>query len=316
MTSIYTKLTPTKRNIFGYSQLWLAPDHILLLISSLFAEDYKRFAFADIESIVVTDRPSGIVSQVIMIFAALAWMALRFAVDITFFKWFFAVSGALALLWSIVDMARGQRCRCYLHTRVSKELLAPVNHMKTARKFLAAIRPKIEAAQGVLSPVELDAIAIPSTSWEPAPPQLVSSPGYVPEVLFAVFLINAILIASAVRFPKVPEIPGILLNSLFAEILLIIVALIRRKGRDARVIIYVVIVLAIVGFGFDVVTISRQLFGWYLSTVDKAKAGDKTASLITLFPSGGRMAMIAYTWRAVAGTIGLGASFWERRKIR
>ena len=30
MTSIYTKLTPTKRNIFGYSRLWLAPDHILL----------------------------------------------------------------------------------------------------------------------------------------------------------------------------------------------------------------------------------------------------------------------------------------------
>ncbi len=316
MTSIYTKLTPTKRNIFGYTQLWLAPDHILLLISSLFAEDYKRFAFADIQSIVITDQPSRIVPQVIMILAALAWMALWFAVDITFFKWTFVVTGALALLWSIIDIARGQRCRCYLHTRVSKELLAPVSRMKTARAFLATIRPKIEAVQGVLSPTELDTIATPSTPWEPSPPQLLSSPGYVPEVLFAIFLINAALIAATVWFPKYPEIPGILINSLFAEVLLIIVALVRRRGRDPRVIIYVVIGLCIVGLGFDVVTMSRQLFGWYLTTVEKTKNSDKTTTFITLFPSGGRRAMIAYSWRAAAGVIGLAAAFYERRKKR
>jgi len=314
MTSIYTKLTPTKRSLFGYTQLWLAPDHILLLISSQFAEDYKRFAFSDIQSIVVTDLPSRVVPQVIMILASLAWMILWFAVDIAFFKWTFLVTGALALLWSIRDIARGQRCRCYLHTRVSKELLPPVSRIRTARSFLAAIRPRIEGVQGVLLPEKLLTIEAPYASWESAPPEIVSSPGYVPEVLFAVFLINAALIWASVQFPKVPEIPGILINSLLAEILLILVALLRRKGRDARVIIYVVIVLSIIGFGFDMVTIGGHLPGWFASVVDKAKAGDKSATFITLFPSGSRRAVVAWSWRAFAGIVGLAASFYERRK--
>ncbi len=314
--STYTKLTPTKRNIFGYTQLWLAPDHILLLISSQFAEDYKRFAFTDIQSIVVTEMPSRVVPQVIMILAALAWMSLWFAVHLAFFKWIFAISGAIALFWSIRDIARGRRCRCFLHTRVSNELLAPVSRMKTARNFLAIVRPMTEAVQGALLPAQLSTVEAPYAAEKPAPPELVPSPGYVPEVLFAVFLIDAALIWAIVHFPSHPEISGVMINTLLAEVLLIPVALLRRRGRDARVIIYVVIVLSIIGFGFDVVTMSRQLFGWYLTTVDKAKSGDKTTSFISLFPSGSRRAMIAYSWRAAAGVIGLAASFYERRKKR
>jgi hypothetical protein len=141
MTSIYKKLTPTKRAFFGYTQLWLAPDHILLLSSSQLAEDYKRFAFTDIQSIVVTELPSRLVPQIIMVLAALAWSGLWFAVDIPFFKWFFVITGALALALAIRDIARGARCRCYLHTRVSRERLVPVSRMKIAAKFLATVRP-------------------------------------------------------------------------------------------------------------------------------------------------------------------------------
>ena len=217
----------------------------------------------------------------------------------------FAVTGALALLWSVADIARGQRCRCYLHTRVSKELLAPVARMNIARKVLAAIRPRIEAVQGALSPQQLDTMETPYVPWEPAPPELTSSPGYVPEVLFAVFLVNAVLIWASVRFPKIPEIPGVLINTLFAELLLIIVALIRRKGRDPRVIIYVVIGFSLLGFGFDLVTISRQLFSWFSTIAEKTKNGDKSTTFMWLFSSSGRGAMIAYSWRLVAGVVGL-----------
>jgi hypothetical protein len=312
--SIYTKLTPTKRNIFGYTQLWLAPDHILLLTSSQFFEEYKRFAFIDIQSIVVTELPSRVVPQVIMILAALSWTGLWFAVKLAFFKWAFAITGALALLWTIVDIARGQRCRCFLHTRVSKELLAPVSRMKIARNFLATVSPMTEAVQGALLPEQH--LEAPYTPWEPAPPELVSSTGYLPEALFAIFLVNAALIWAITHFPSHPEISGVLFNTLFAELVLIPVALLRRRGRDARVIIYIVIVLSIVGFGFDVVTMGGQIFGWYLTTVDKARNGDKSTTLISLFPSGSRRAMIAISWRAAAGVIGLAASFYERRKKR
>jgi len=314
MSSIYTKLTPAKRNIFGYSQLWRAPDHILLLISSLFVEDYKRFAFADIQSIVVTELPSRLVAQILMILAAVAWMCLWFAIDIAFLKWTFLATGALALLYPIIDIARGPRCRCYLQTRVSKEFLEPVSRMRIARTFLATVRPPIESVQGTLLPEQLATIETPS-AWEPPPPGLVSSPGYVPEFLFAVFLVDAALIWASLQFPKVQEIFGVLVNLMLAELMLIVVALVRRRGHDARVIIYIVIVLALIGFGYDLVTIGRQMFGWYLTTVEKARNGDRSTTAITLFPSGGRRAMIAYSWRTAAGVFGLAAAFYERRKL-
>ena len=315
MSSIYTKLTPTKRYVLGYSQLWRAPDHILLLISSLFAEDYKRFAFADIQSIVVTESPSRMVAQVLMILAAIAWMCLWFAIDAAFFKWTFLITGALALIWPIFDIARGPRCRCYLHTRVSKEFLAPVSRMRIAHKFLATVRPLIESVQGSLSMEQLVTNENPSAALEPPPPDIVSSPGYVPEFLFALFLVNAGLIWASLQFPQVQEIQGVLVNLLIAELMLMIVALVRRRGHDQRVIIYLVIVLAIAGFGYDLMTMGRQMFGWYLITVEKARNSDRSSTPFTLFPPPGtHRAMIACSWRAAAGVFGLAAAFYERRK--
>jgi hypothetical protein len=306
--SIYSKLTPAKRSVFGHTRLWLAPDHILLLISSRFAEDYKRFAFADIQSIVVTESPSRVVTQIVMILAAISWMSLWFAVNLAFFRWTFVVTGAMALVWSIIDVARGQRCRCYLHTRVSKELLTPVSRMSIARRFLATVRPRIEAVQGVL----VASHAVETVASTVAPPKIASSPSYIPEVLFVVFLINSLLIGATVLFPKTQEISGILINSLIAELLLMLVALLRRTGRDRRVIIYVVIALSMVGYGFDATAIARELFAWYMTVLEKTKNGDKSGAFMTLLA--GRHAVIAYSWRAAAGAIGLAAAFYERRK--
>src|SRR6266849_5352271 len=98
--SIYQRLTGRKRTLLGYSQLWLGPDHLLLVKSTRFAEEYQRFALADIQAITLTE-----------------------------------MHGLL-----------GTRCRCYLHTAVSRELLRPVSRVRIARRFLARLRPAIEAA--------------------------------------------------------------------------------------------------------------------------------------------------------------------------
>ncbi len=313
MPSTYTKLTPRHRSLAGYTQLWLAPDHILLLTSTRIAEEYKRFAFADIQSIMVTRQSAPIFLQIVMIAAALAWTALWFTVDSSFAKWTFIVTGAFALLLPILDIARGPRCSCYLHTRVSGERLAPVSRMSDAYKFLALVRPMIESVQGSLG-AQTATPEPEAAASEPPPPALISKPGYIPEILFATFLINAVFIWASIQYPKVPELPGVLMNTLFAELLLIVVALLRRAGRDSRVIIYVVVALSIVGVGFDIATIAREIFGWYMTILDKAKAGDKSITLFSIFPSGTRRAVIAYSWRAVAGAFGLAAAFYERRK--
>jgi hypothetical protein len=310
MPSTYTKLTGRSRSLLGYTQLWLAPDHLLLLTSTRFSEQYKRFSLTDIQSIVVTRLPPSFIPQIVMILAALAWMSLWFAVDSTFAKRFFAVSGILALLWPIVDIARGPRCRCFLYTRVSREPLEPVNRAKTARRVLGILRPMIEAVQGALPPHQYT-FEIPAP--EPPPPELVSKPGYLPEIVFGLFILNAALIWASMHLPKLQEIPGLLLSTLPVEVLLTVVAILRRSGRDARVVTYAVLILAIGGIGFDFVTVARELGGWFMAIQDNARTGSKAVPVMKIFPAGGLRTTIAYSWRPAAGVIGLAAAFWERR---
>lgn len=308
----YTKLTRRNRTLSGYTQLWVTSDHILQVNSTRIAEEYKRFAFSDIQSIMVAERPPVIVLQGILIAAAFACGALWFRTDSVFARWTLAASGALALLILAVDLARGPRCRCYLHTRVSSERLTSVSRMRIARRFLSTVRPSIEAVQGVLT-AEPQMEVEPAAS-EPPPPALTSSPGYLPEILFATFLLNALLIWAAAQFPKATEIPGVLLTTLFGEMLLILVSMLRRPGRDARILVYIVIAISIAGAGFDLTTIVRETFGWYMTLLTKAKNGDKSIPSLSIFPPGSRQAIIAYSWRAVAGVCGIAAAFYERRK--
>lgn len=311
MPSIYTKLTPTKRHLFGYSRLWLAPDHILLLTSTQFAEEYKRFALTEIQAIVVTESPSWIIPQVIVGMLGLALLAFWFDRNLGWGRWPLAIVGAILLLWAIIDSARGPRCRCTLRTRVTKQVLDPVSRMKIARNFLGIVRPMIEAVQGSL-PDQFGAVE-PPAAWEPPPPEIVSSPGYIPEILFGLFLVDAVLIYAVVHFTKMEEVSGILLNLIITEFILIPVALARRWGRDSRIVIYVIITLAIIGVGFDLKNLGSQFFGWYFSLMDKAKIGDKTPTPLNLYPVTAS-ATIAYSWRIAAGMLGLAAAFFERRR--
>jgi len=313
--SIYTKLTPANRRLFGHSRLWLAPDHILLLESTWFNESYKRFAVSEIQSIVVTESEPPIVLQIVMILAALAWMTLWFAATSKFAKWSFAVTGGLALIWPVVDWARGPRCRCMLHTRVTDQWLEPVSRIRIADHFLGIVRPMIEAVQGGL-PVKFTlegAHEFGEQADQAPPPTLFTSPSYLPEILFGLFLIDAVLIWATAHYPKVQDISAVLLNLLGCEVLLIPIVLIRRKGRDSRLIVYVVIALAIIGLAFDFRSIGSSFVGWYLTVLDKAKAGNRSATFVELFPLGAD-AVISYSWRLAAGVIGLAAAFYERRR--
>ena len=82
--SIYKRLTRRKSGLFGYSQLWLAPDHILLVRSTRFTERYQRFALADIQSIVVTELPVKmtfpIISLAALIIGAASFMTVTWRV--------------------------------------------------------------------------------------------------------------------------------------------------------------------------------------------------------------------------------------------
>jgi hypothetical protein len=302
--SIYRRLTGRRRGLFGYSQLWLAPDHILLLTSSRFAEDYQRFALADVQSIVVTELPDRTVAQIALIAAAaILWGVAVFAVSSTFARGFFLAAGALAMAIALTDILRGRRCHSHLYTAVSRQLLPPVSRMRAARAFLAEIRPVIEAVQGRLDHLPAEA---PATAVVDIPPEVPRPPDFLPEILFAVFLIDAALWLTEFRFPR-HQFGSALPTTFFAEIVLVIVALVRRAGRDTRRLIYAVMIAALVCIGWDAVNLGRG----FVTLVTEASRGPGP-QMLNWKPMERGQAIFAVAWRAAAGAIGLVAAWVTR----
>src|SRR5450631_648627 len=133
---LYRKLTSRRRSLLGYSQLWLGEGHLLLVRSARVAENYRRFALADIQAIVISDGPDLRAAQALAVIVSLGWSALALAVSSHFGKGFFALTGFCGLLLAIIDIVRGPRCRCVLHTAVSREALTPVCRRNASWKFL------------------------------------------------------------------------------------------------------------------------------------------------------------------------------------
>ena len=291
----------------GYSQLWIAPDHLLLLKSSRIAEEYQRFALADIQALVVTELPDRL--QFVKFGGALLWTALALIVTSSFARWFFMVTGAVLILAAIIDLARGQKCRCYLHTAVSRELLAPVRRMRIAAQFLARTRPAIEAVQGSLSGdfAEL-AQAAGTASPVEAPPEVPRPTGYAMEILFGLLLVDAALIPLFQRFPNLE--PGTnvaaLLTTFVAEVGLA-AAIVFRGKRDPRRAARMVAGLVLVCMAADLFGIGRATVTWFQDLALVAQRQQTTPPVFG-WPPSSAWVYYAFGWRICAGLAGMAAA--------
>jgi hypothetical protein len=205
----YVRLTGKKRTWTGFSQAWLGNDHLLIVSSIRFVERYQRFALSDIQAIVVTEGGRRAVWPALVI---LMCISLGLSRTSAFAKVFWGIVGWVALVLAIVDIARGPRCRCFLQTAVSREPLLCVSRMRTARSFLAVLVPAIESVQGTVPAEGLAPAAEPASYTAqvsapisqpavsiPRPPAIERTLGYAPEALFAVLMLDSVLVFVALR---------------------------------------------------------------------------------------------------------------------
>jgi hypothetical protein len=314
--SIYRRLTRRRRGFTGFTQLWLAPDHILLVRNNRFTEHYRRFALADIQAIVVTSLPDRMPWQILALAASILWTLALFAVDVTFGKFFFGVTGAIAIGIVVADIARGPRCRCHLYTAVSRELLSPVSRVRGARRFLDHIRPAIEGAQGTIAAERIATLTPPGGPPAEAPPEVPAPPGYLPEVLFGLFLVNAACVLAGARFPQT-QFSNVLLTTFFAEFVILVVALIRRPGRDPRRFIYALMAVAIICMGWDAIALGRSFISYMAKVFDDARRGRAAPPTVAAWMAFEHApAVFAASWRTAVGIVGLVAAWLERGEVK
>jgi hypothetical protein len=150
----YRKLPGRRRGIIHGASVWLGSDHLLSVKSVRFREEYKKFFLRDIQAVAFASAPRFHISSRSL---AIAWLFFfAFAIASPFGVrgnyWPAIILGIAAALlvgaWLVISAAFS--CRCRIYTAVSSDELPSVYRTWTARRFVAALEPKIGETQGVI----------------------------------------------------------------------------------------------------------------------------------------------------------------------
>ncbi len=221
-------------------RLFAGPDHLLLLASTSFSETYKRFYYRDIQAIVTRKTRRGAAWNAALAIPAGISLLLAATRDPggqgwAAFWWSCAVPFLLLLL---MNWLRGPTCAVHLRTAVHLVELPTLGRLRSARKAVDLLKPRIAEAQGLLAP-EAMPLAVPEGppgGLSPVPPPVPAAVPPVPdtgrahEFLFYALLADGVcsIVSFQVRSPWVTLL-GIL--PFIGVTAFLIAAMIRQRQR-------------------------------------------------------------------------------------
>jgi len=157
----YRRLPGRARRRFGLfthqrQELWLAPDHLLLVEHNGFVERYKRFYLRDIRLLVLCRTPAGLILNgvltLLLVLSVLLLLGIPFEfADDSGWAILAGILGIVAVVPLIgipLNTIFGPTCACRLHTAVHAEGLYALGRLRTANRVIAMLRERIEAVQG------------------------------------------------------------------------------------------------------------------------------------------------------------------------
>jgi hypothetical protein len=160
----YERLTRPATSVGSYRSLWLAKDHLLLVNSSGYSEDYQRIQFSDIRGFFVIPSDRRLLWNVPWIFFGL--FSGVFLINTLNSGKEPYVSGtilAFSLLLLAWNYFLGPTCIAYVVTGVQTAQLPSLVRRRKARKVLARLQPLVAAVQVDMVP-------------QPAPPPVEAPP--------------------------------------------------------------------------------------------------------------------------------------------
>jgi hypothetical protein len=158
---IYTRLTRTAGSVGSYKSLWLAADHLLMVNSTGYNEEYARVQLRDIKGFFITDSGRRIWWSIfwgIVAFFSALFMGIALSEGETPVGSVILFTPAVIIL--VWNQLLGPSCKTYIVTGVQTAPLPSVVRRRKFRKILTRLEPLINAAQAGLVP------AVPDT---PAP---------------------------------------------------------------------------------------------------------------------------------------------------
>ena len=294
---------PGRSGLLIRHSLWMQPDHLLRVRANPFSQQYRRYYFADIQALVLTELPGT---------AAFYWYAA--AISLVFTALMLTYAGhpgwgilpvllalpALYLAWRVPN------CTCYLKTSVSTDKLPAIRHRGAARKAIAMVMGEIERVQGPLSRETLDAHATSSLVTPTGAPLPASHyGGQLHWILFGLMLFHATMSAVIWITESYSTPIGIVSGAASAATLLlaILAAFKQHRSDMARGVRWVVITTLVL---YPLDTIAGVAVSMYLG-IQLASKGLKPGNTQALVnhPAFKIVRVADLTWFLVLGCIGL-----------
>jgi hypothetical protein len=151
MAKIYQKIPGigTGRGSFQIatrSRVYTAPDHLLVVQSTGYTEEYKRLFFRDIRYVDVRKTNgqirSAVISAILTLLLALLYFTGIPVIAVAFFC-------APFLIWFIINLFRGPTCECYIGTNVQTLKLPAPRRMKKVATLMEFLRAQTAAFDSV-----------------------------------------------------------------------------------------------------------------------------------------------------------------------
>ena len=144
MKSVFRKISRVG-SLTGGTKWYLSEDCLLAAKRVMYAVEYRRFYFRDLESIVVWPTRAWLWRLVLAV-------VLFGSLSIAFWQWVDSTAGAIfggvGLAWVLAELALGPTAGCRIHTTGASVDLPLVARARRARKVLAKIDAAIRAARG------------------------------------------------------------------------------------------------------------------------------------------------------------------------
>lgn len=291
-----------------FTQLYLGPDHLLLVRSSRFEERYQRFYFKDMQALILTGLPNRTWLQASLgVLAGSIFLLALTVVPNPAWRGLLGVVGAFPAAIALADYLRGPRCRMLIKTPVSNEFLPPVSRLTVAQFVISRLKPAVEQVQQGVWNSEMTPASGPPVM---VPPPLDPAPAnrLLPAV-FGLVSLDAIIYVAA-RLTQRNELLLLLLYTVFTEIVLAIAAL-RRRGADPRWILFSLTGVVAVCAMLDVVG-GIGLIGFFaaVASEDRTAGTTNTAKFLTLsYPQA--FMWWGFGWRAAIAVCAWASYFLE-----
>lgn len=149
MTSPYRPLPSNQLGVLARHRLYDGGDHVLMVSTTGYHEDYRRFFYSDIQALVWRKTHGGTLASFLTAVPLIASFALLTQPDSVVPFALIATPFAIAL---VLQWIAGPTCAFEIITALQAHRLPAVRRLKTARKLMARITPKIMEVQAIQTP--------------------------------------------------------------------------------------------------------------------------------------------------------------------